>query len=262
MNPADTAEAARLVAMGLRAKHIPSRETEYRDLVRRYQEDELFAATADAVATGLGLHVLDVSQRSGIILAADAGSVFEVKMEDYARRSLARGERRDTEKVLHGIVHLAVAALCFPRADDLANSSYVGRVSVDVVDVVVRDACRALDERTAVEGDGDPTAEEPELEKAWRAYVRRPEVAATKDSRHNSDTTRAMISRALRWLADRGLLQSVGDEKDGVFRTTSKYQVHVRQLASHATFKSLLSLGVVPPMGPRLLHAVPTPELP
>lgn len=247
-NAAETKQAARLVAMGLRSKHLPDRDPSYRELVRRYNQDDVFAALVNAVAAGLGLVVLDVTRRSGIVLAAESGSVFEIRMDDYAKQAKMR-DRRDTEKVLHGIAHLAVAALCFPRSDDLANDLYVGRVSVEQVDLVVRETCRLLDERASREQDNaDPSADEPELERAWRAYVRRPEVAATKDSRHNSDSTRGMVSRALRWLAERGLLQPVGEEADEVFRPTSRYQIHLRQLASQAAFQELLALGVVPPI--------------
>ncbi|CCH29398.1 hypothetical protein ABZ816_39935 [Actinosynnema sp. NPDC047251] len=260
LDTTDTEQAARLVALGLRRKHVPDRDVTYRELVRRYQYDEVFAASVDAIAVGLGLLVLDVTSRSGIVLAAEPGSVFEIRMEDYARQAKLR-ERRDTEKVLHGIAHLAVAALCFPRSDDLANDQYVGRVAVDAVDAVVRETCRVLDERaTKDSGNADPSIDEPELERAWRAYLRRPEVAATKDSRHNSDTTRGMVSRALKWLADRGLLQAVGEEADEVFRTTSRYQVHVRQLASQAAFRELLNLGVVPPLTTGGLVTAATPE--
>jgi hypothetical protein len=245
---ADVEEAARLVAMGLRSKHVPDRDVVYRDLVLRYSQDDAFAGLVNAVAAGLGLLILDVTARSGIVVAADSGSVFEIKMDDYARQAKLR-ERRDTEKVLHGIAHLAVAALCFPRPDDLANDQYVGRVSVEQVDLVVRETCRALDERAGDNLDNDdPSAEEPELERTWRAYLRRPEVAATKDNRHYSDSTRGMVRRALRWLAENGLLHAVGEETDEVFRTTSRYQIHVRQLASHAAFKELLALGIVPPV--------------
>lgn len=244
----DAEQAARLVAMGLRGKQVPDRDVVYRELVRRYRQDDVFAALVGAVATGLGLLVLDVTVRSGIVLAAESGSVFEIKMDDYAKQA-GRRERRDTEKVLHGIAHLAVAALCFPRADDLANDLYVGRVSVEDVDLVVRETCRVLDERACREsGNTDPMAQEPELERVWRAYLRRPEVAATKDSRRNSDSTRQMVRRALKWLADRGLLQAVGEDNDEVFRTTARYQVHVRQLASQAAFQELLALGIVPPI--------------
>lgn len=237
----DATAAATLISCGLRPKQVPSRDVVYGDLVRRYREDTAFSQVVNGVATGLGLRVLDVSATGGVVLAAAHESVFEIKMETYARQAKIR-ERRDVEKVLHGIVHLAVAALAFPRPADLANDTYVGRVSVEQVDLMVREACRILDERAA---SCDPSADAPELEQVWRAYARRPEVAATKDGRAAADSTRGMVARALRFLAEQGFLAPVPGEQDGVYRSTHRYQIQVRELAADRAFAELLDLGVV-----------------
>ncbi|MFD0814206.1 hypothetical protein ACFQ05_29865 [Amycolatopsis umgeniensis] len=229
----------------MRPKQLPSRDVVYGDLVRRYGEDSAFKQLTHAVAAGLGLMVLEVNLQAGAVLAATDESVFEIKMDSYARQSKIR-ERRETEKVLHGLVHLATAALGYPRPDDLANDTYIGRVSVEQVDAMVREACRILDERAAqAEANNDPLADAPELEQAWRAYARRPAAAATKDGRLASDTTRGMVARALRFLADQGFLVQVSGEQGGTYRTTPRYQVQVRELAADAAFDDLLELNVV-----------------
>ncbi|WET82167.1 hypothetical protein P3102_13670 [Amycolatopsis sp. QT-25] len=241
----DVEAAARLVSFGMRPKQLPSRDVVYGDLVRRYGEDRAFKQLTHAVAAGLGLMVLEVNLQAGAVLAATDESVFEIKMDSYARQSKIR-ERRETEKVLHGLVHLATAALGYPRPDDLANDTYIGRVSVEQVDAMVREACRILDERAAAaEANNDPLADAPELEQAWRAYARRPAAAATKDGRLSSDTTRGMVARALRFLADQGFLVQVSGEQGGTYRTTPRYQVQVRELAADAAFDELLALNVV-----------------
>ncbi|PXY19156.1 hypothetical protein [Prauserella muralis] len=242
---ADAEAAARLISFGMRPKLLPGRDVVYGELVRRYAEDSAFKKLTNAVAAGLGLMVLEVSAQAGAVLAATDESIFEIKMDSYARQSKIR-ERRDTEKVLHGLIHLATAALGYPRPDDLANDTYIGRVSVEQVDGVVREACRILDERAAsAEHNSDPLADAPELEQAWRAYARRPAAAATKDGRLASDTTRGMVARALRFLAEQGFLVPVSAEQGGTYRTTPRYQVQVRELAADAAFDELLSLGVV-----------------
>jgi hypothetical protein len=238
----DATAAGQLIACGLRPKQLPTRDVVYGDLVRRYREDGAFAQVVGGVATGLGLRVLDVSPSGGIVLAANHDSAFEIKMDGYARQLR---ERRDVERALHGIIHLAVAALAFPRPADLANDTYVGRVTVEQVDLMVREACRMLDERAAATGQADPAADAPELEEVWRAYARRPEVAATKDGRSSADSTRGMVARALRFLADQGFLVPVAGEQEGLFRTTHRYQVQVRELAADRAFQELLALGVV-----------------
>lgn len=64
VTPADAADAARLVSFGLQPRLQPARDAEYGELLRRYREDPPFARLADAVATGLGLIVLEVSDRA------------------------------------------------------------------------------------------------------------------------------------------------------------------------------------------------------
>ncbi|SNR51144.1 hypothetical protein SAMN06265360_10832 [Haloechinothrix alba] len=245
MGAADAEAAARLIAYGLRPKQVPARDAGYSDLVRRYHADSQFKQLAHAVAAGLGLLVLEVNQQAGAVLAATDESVFEIKMDNYARQSKIR-ERRETEKVLHGVIHLATAALAFPRPDDLANDTYVGRVSVEQVDSVVREACRILDERAAqADENDDPLSDAPELEQAWRVYARRPAAAATKDGRLAPDTTRGMISRALRFLAEQGFLVHINSDRGGTYRTTPRYQIQVRELAADRAFSELLDLDVV-----------------
>ncbi|MFI5608085.1 hypothetical protein [Amycolatopsis sp. NPDC051903] len=241
----DAEAAARLVAFGMRPKQLPARDVVYGELVRRYAEDNAFKALTHAVASGLGLMVLEVNQQAGAVLAAVDESIFEIKMDSYARQAKIR-ERRETEKVIHGLIHLAAAALAYPRPDDLANDTYIGRVSVEQVDAMVREAARILDERAQqAEANNDPLADAPELEQAWRAYARRPAAAATKDGRLAADTTRGMVARALRFLADQGFLVPVSDEQGGTYRTTPRYQIQVRELAADAAFDDLLALDVV-----------------
>jgi hypothetical protein len=244
ISAADAADAARLIALGLRPKQLPVRDLIYADLVRRFQQDAVFADLVEAVAAGLGLAVLAVTTQSGAVLAAMTDSVFEVKIDEYARRVNLRD--RSVEKVLHGLIHLAIAALCFPRPDDLADDTYIGRVSVDQVDQVVREACRMLDEAAAeADENADPPHNAPALEQVWRVYARRPSAAATKDGRLAPDTTRGMITKALRFLTDQGFLHTAGEEGGGTFRSTPRYQVQVRELAAEQAFDELLALGVV-----------------
>jgi hypothetical protein len=245
MSGRDLEDANRLLALGLRPKQLPSKDPDYAALVERYNRDDEFTATVQQAAAGLGLLVLEVGTRTGAVLAATEDSVFQIKMDDYSRRA-AFGGKRSVEKLLHGVIHLAVAALGFPRPDDLANDSYVGRVSVEQVDGAVRETCRKLHERAAAaETDGDPLDGAPELERVWRTYLRRPEVAQTKDGRIAPDTTRGMVGKALRFLAEEGMLTQVGSEQGGIYRTTPRYQVQVRELASLRAFDELLELGVV-----------------
>ncbi|OEJ27929.1 hypothetical protein AR457_29095 [Streptomyces agglomeratus] len=243
VTPADAADAARLVSFGLQPKLLPARDVEYADLLRRYREEPAFARLADAVATGLGLVVLEVSPRAGMAVSAGEDSVFAVRMGDYARRASADS----ADRFLHGLAHLAVAALAFPRPEDLADDGYIGRITVNGVDAFVRQACRRLEERADEQGENtDPATEAPGLEAAWRIYARRSSTGATKDARRLAGSTTGIVGKAVAFLTDSGFLHRTGDDAGGAYRTTARYQLQVRDMAGSAAMAELLELGVVP----------------
>jgi hypothetical protein len=243
VTPADAADAARLVAFGLQPRLQPARGQEYTELLRRYREDPPFARLADAVAAGLGLVVLEVSPRAGMAVTAAEDSVFAVRMGEYARRT----STDSADRFLHGLAHLAVAALAFPRPDDLADDGYIGRVSVHGVDAFVRQACRRLEERAEQQGENtDPSTDAPGLEAAWRIWARRSATGATKDARRLAGSTTGIVGKAVAFLTDSGFLQRTGDDNGGTYRTTARYQLQVRDMAGSAAMAELLELGIVP----------------
>ncbi|MER7988590.1 hypothetical protein ABTY53_23810 [Streptomyces noursei] len=243
LNPADAADAARLVSFGLQPKLLPARDAEYAELLRRYRDEPAFARLADAVASGLGLVVLEVSTRAGMAVTAAEDSVFAVRMGDYARRASADS----ADRFLHGLAHLAVAAMSFPRPEDLADDGYIGRITVNGVDAFVRQACRRLEERAEQDGENtDPVTDAPGLESAWRVYARRSATGATKDARRLAGSTTGIIAKAVTFLVDSGFLQRTGDDAGGAYRTTARYQLQVRDMAGTAAMAELLELGIVP----------------
>jgi len=266
-------DAAELVALGLRPRLVPARDPRYRELVARYLREPGFAELTRAIADGLGVVVLDVSERAGLVAAGLDDSAFTVRIGDYARR--AGGEHRAADRMLHALAQLATAALAFPRPADLIDASYVGRVSVEGVDAFVREAARLLEAKTS---DGDPLAggaagsgwpgggqpaggDEPRLEAAWRLYARRPATGTTRDSRRLAGSTTGIIARAMGFLVESGCLVPVGEDGGGTFRTTPRYQIQVRELAADAAMEELLALGVVtvadPAGGLRVVPALP-----
>ncbi|MFE7551457.1 hypothetical protein [Streptomyces gardneri] len=256
VTPADAADAARLVSFGLQPKLLPARDAEYTELLRRYREDPAFARLADAVATGLGLVVLEVSPRAGMAVTAGEDSVFAVRMGDYARRA----STDSADRFLHGLAHLAVATMAFPRPEDLADDAYIGRLTVNGVDAFVRQACLRLEQRAEEQGENtDPASEAPGLEAGWRIYARRSATGATKDARRLAGSTTGIVGKAAAFLTDSGFLQRTGDEGGGSYRTTARYQLQVRDMAGSAAMAELLELGVVP-VSDGTATLVPPPE--
>ena len=177
-------------------------------------------------------------------VAAAEDSVFAVRMGDYARRAAADS----ADRFLHGLAHLAVAALAFPRPEDLADDGYIGRITVNGVDAFVRQACRRLEERAEQAG------------REHRPGHRRPRTggrlaglrAAQRHRRHQGRPAagrfdhRASSPRPSPSSSTPASSSAPATTSGGTYRTTARYQLQVRDMAGSAAMAELLELGVVP----------------
>lgn len=241
----DVADAARLVAFGMRPALKSIASEPYTALVHRYRQDDGFRETVLAVTTGMDLVVLDVNDPHGIVLGPVEGSVFAQRMTDYAKRVSGPSH----ERVLHALAYLGAAAMAYPRPADLADPSYVNRVTVNGVEEFMRDAVTRLDEaereRAAQPGHTRPDipAGRPDLEEAWRVYRRRASAPSSTDGRRVASGTVGIVGRTLEYLSQHGLLRKESDAKGGTYRTTSRFSVQVRDAAGRM-FGELIALGV------------------
>ncbi len=239
---ASVTHAARLIAFALRPKVKPARDETYAELVRRYRTDDTFAELVRCVTLGLDLVVLDVHEQHGMVVASTDESVFTIRMTDYARRT--NGEGKASERVLHALAHLGAATLAYPRPADLSNPAYVGRVTVHGVEAFIREAARRLRESALERGeDIDPSPDTPSLEAAWSVYIRRAANPGSGDGRRVASSTVGMVSKALTFLSDQGLLNRSSDLDGGTYATTSRYRVQVIE-AGRRMFSELLDLGI------------------
>lgn len=225
----EAGDAARLIACGLRPRLRPENEPDYATLLGRYRVDAGFREVVGAVAAGLGLSVLEAGQ-FGLSLAAEEGSVFALRLSDY------RANLSVEDRLIHGLVHLAAAAYCYPTAASLDDEAAVQRVSVRGLEQYLREACERLASRF---GDADPRDDQPELEHAWRIYHRRNATRDTGDGRRSPRSTQGMISYALETLADQGFLRKVGDADGDTYQALARYRIQVRELAAHEGYRLL-----------------------
>lgn len=208
-------------------------DTAHRELLRRFRSDGGFHAQVEAFARGLGLRVLDVTDL-GLVLSAEAASPFAFRLNDY-RQNLSVEDR-----LVHGLVHVAIAAWCFPNAAAIEDDDR-GLVAVTVQDVVdyLRAACLELQRRATL----DPEIARPELHEAWRLVLSRAETRDTGDGRRASLTLSGMAGFALDRLAQEGMLRREGDERGGRFLVRPQYRVQVRELAAHEAFRLVSSIA-------------------
>ena len=225
--------AGRLIQWGLSPRAVPLQEAEYEQLIERYLDTGAFRTLVRDLARGLGLMVLDAGPH-GIVLAPTIDSVFELRGANF--RPSASGA---DDRLLDGLVQLAIAAAVFPRAQDLDEESTVARppLTVEEVDDTLRALCDRIGETHKGEPDPEAADETAGLYEAWRVYRRRVAAMETRDDRRSSRTTRRVIEYGLERLRDAGCF--VREERGGVarFQPTWRYQVLVKEFTANTVFE-------------------------
>lgn len=205
-----------------------AREPAYRELIERYRTDAAMRHCTDTVARGLQLAVLGFTPQ-GIVLGAGEDGPFAYRLADYRRNALSVEDR-----MCHDLVQLAIAAWCFPTAQDLvASDDRAGiRFSTNkVVGYLVR-LCEELQRRSQ----HDPELGSPELREAWRAILQRPETRETPDNRKVAGTLHRMVEYTLEVLDRSSLVRRTSDDDGGTWQALAAYRIHVRELAAHDAF--------------------------
>lgn len=220
-------QAARLIQLGLRPRTRPVQEPEYQQLITRFLDHAEFRSLVKEIASGLGMSVLDAGEL-GLVLGPMEDSAFAIHPASLLQR------RTPDDRLLDGLVQVAIAATVFPRAQDLEDTAMSARppVTVDEVEESVRALCQRLDEES--KSRPDPTADEglTGLYEAWRVYNGRSAARETPDKRQAARTTRRIIETNLELLHDWGCFSRTSTE--GAYQSTWRYQVLVKELAATA----------------------------
>jgi hypothetical protein len=231
--------AAELVAFGLSRTRIGD-SVEYRHLVSRYEHDYDYQALVDTVAEGMTLRVVGCTDRAGIVLAAvgigedeDTGPLGGQRspflpLAGELQRIKVPARVRDRQ--LWTLALLAVAYSAYPTPEDRDDDTRLGQVEPVRVEEVLRHLCLELDQR--VRGTVDPPANEPTLERLWRAYLATAETGTTTDSRALLSSAVSLIGRVCETLVQIGCLRTVRKSDPVTFQTTPRFQLQVRELAA------------------------------
>ena len=225
----DIAEkSGRLIRFALLPRLMPSSDPEYLALVREFLSNPNFQDITNALARGLGLRVLNASIQSGLVLGTTTGSPFQVRREDYHSRMSA------SDRIVQGLVHLGIAAWCFPRAEDLREGDDVLPARITVEDVVeylhtVCEELKAREERNIAV----PSAE---LRLAWQHVLALGKYSDSADGRGSFATLAGKIRFALNFLTDHGFLKQEGSDEHPSWLARPSFRIHVRELAGHEAF--------------------------
>jgi len=226
--------AGRLIQWALRPEANPMRNQEYSTLIERYLDHLDFRDAVKKITAGLGLNIIgEIRPGYSIVLAPTPDSVFLMRSHDYRSPTSSSEDNR----LLDGLIHIAIAATVYPRATDLLTHSTMRRnpITVNDIEVTLRQISERLEENSR--GDPDPLAEGSEgVYEAWRVYKNRPATKETKDNRAAAGTTRRMIEKAFEYLCEQRCFRRDGENYQPLWR----YQVLVQDYAASRVYQSVM----------------------
>lgn len=230
----------RLIRFALRPRLSPADDIEYLQLVRDFLSSADFQEVTSAFALGLGLRILNASTQSGLTVGTTIESHFQLQREDYHSRMSA------SDRIAQGIVHLAVAAWCFPRAEDLREADDVlpARMTVDQLVEYLHALCEELKAREA-RGVADSSAE---VRTAWQYVLALGKYADSADGRGFA-TLAGKVRYALNFLTDRGFLKREGPDTHPAWLARPAFRIHVREYAGHEAFAIVMRAAQEVPRG-------------
>jgi hypothetical protein len=223
----DAALAGDLLRASLTAKSNPVSDRRYREALEAYLSQPTFREQVHGLATGLGLRIVEGGER-GLVVAPQVDSLFT-----YPAREFRPSSTTVEQRLIDGLIMVAIAAVCYPRAQDLDQNPALARppITVSQVERLLRDG---VARRAADTAGPDTTPEEREqgLEPAWRVFARLPEVRETVDGRAGSRTSRRRIAALLEKLADLGAFTTEALQGEPAWRPTYRWQVQVQEFAA------------------------------
>ncbi len=228
--------AGRLMQWGLQPRLRPSSDPEYARLVDSWMNERAFRTLVEEMSEGLGLLVLDCTL-DGLILSPAEDSIFATRHSDYRAGSSSVDDR-----LLDGLVQLAIAATIFPRSEDLEDDLERPRpaVTVDEIEAHLRGICGGLARKSEAGPDPSASEEEERLIEAWRVYNNRFATKETRDGRRSRRSTLAIIEYALTKLRSVGCFLTVDKEGKPHWQPTRRYNVMVQELASTALHEEFI----------------------
>jgi hypothetical protein len=218
-------EAGLLIAFALRPKKYPWAEREYADLLHKYGENSSLRTVVDNVLEGMGLRIVSLSEH-GLIVRAEENSPFRLFADDY------KANMSSSERILHGIIQVAIAAFTFPKAEVLDQDDDV--LPAPVSPQQLAEYLRKFAEEEASRAAGQPDRAESEERRVWREVLIPAVTMQTEGGRESTRSLTGMCRYALDYLERQGLMRLIDETKEGgIYQATTAYRIRLKYQGAH-----------------------------
>lgn len=219
--------AARLVSYGADPKAVPSEIPEYHQLIERYGSDSEFKALTRAILAGLRGEVLKCNP-FGFVWASEKDGIFAIRRDDYRKGMTVE------DRICHGLIQLAVAAFCFPNAEELDEEDAVVPARVTVKKLA--NYLHALSTELKRRDDLERMDQGAEIQSASEVVLALAPFNVTRDGSQAYTSLAGKVRHALEFLVEAGLFRRDGEDEHGAYIAKAVYRIRVRELAGHHAY--------------------------
>lgn len=226
---ASTESAARLIYKALQTAANPVNDDAYRSLLALYRANPEFAADVQAIATGMEVSILDVSERGMVLVASSRDSRFAVRLTDI------RGGLTAGQKATVLLAHVAIAAVFYPTTDGLDDDSFTPPPAALAA---FRDTLLAMAKRFS-ESSSSSADIPTELAPAWD-YLAGLSVAIPSSQRATTNSLEGTIKMTLTKMLEGGLIRvdrQSDEDTTTTYTATHRLRIQVRELALRRLFE-------------------------
>jgi len=226
-------EAGELLRYAMDPRETPFQSKRYSALMSQLSTSSTFKLVFENMAQGLEIQILAYSPH-GVFVAGRERGPFAFKMEDY------KSGMRVEERVVHGLLMLAIAAYCFPTVEVLDQDDDIlrPRFTVEQVAAFVQGLCRVC----KANNPGDPEQGTPELQLAWQTILGLPLTMSTGQGKMAIGSLAGKLQYALDRLVENGLMRFLSEDNWGTLQPTPAYRIQVKQMAGHQMLKLIQSI--------------------
>jgi hypothetical protein len=225
-------DAAKLVRYACQPRLRPLADKTYHKLLERYRSSSGFRELVDAIADGLTLLIVAAHPEEGIVALPHPDGIFTYRLSDYQKGI------KPSERMLVGLIHVAIAARAYPTPVDLEEEA-IKRVSVAEVDTFIRHLIKEMSREA--EDESGLAAISAEFKQAWRSYdkLTSHRIKAGKGNGLSPTCTHYWITNVLDWLVVQGLAQRATEFGPGHYRLLHRFRLQVAEAAGQVVYEKL-----------------------
>jgi hypothetical protein len=194
----------------------------------------VFTELVRSIADGLRLRILGPS-RQGLVVVGDEDGPFAMRLDEVPQ---IRSGSRTNDRLLVGLVLIAIAAYAYPTGTDLTDSSASIIRPRELAHFISRAATPLLERAT--DDDLDRRAAE-----AARTWLELPPVLPGERGRLKRDCQLWYTKTYLSWLEDQGrarVVRAMGEDSDPAYQLTDRFRLGITDVADHLAFTVLAEI--------------------